>query len=84
MLGKVSIPTIHVTATEDVIEIPGYRSGVDDRLAVFDAITNPHKLLAVFQGGSHSMFTDRSLTGGPSLNPRSRSPPRISHWHSST
>ncbi|WP_398495323.1 alpha/beta hydrolase family protein [Variovorax sp.] len=70
VLGKVSIPTIHVTATEDVIEIPGYRSGVGDRLAVFDAITNPHKLLAVFQGGSHSMFTDRSLTGGPSLNPK--------------
>lgn len=28
VLSKVAVPTIHVTATEDVIEIPGYRSGV--------------------------------------------------------
>lgn len=68
VLSKVAVPTIHVTATEDVIEIPGYRSGVADRLAVFEAIPNPHKLLAVFHGGSHSMFTDRPLTGGPGLN----------------
>lgn len=68
VLSKVSVPTIHVTATEDVIEIPGYRSGVEDRLAIFDAIAHPHKLLAVFRGGSHSMFTDRPYTGGASLN----------------
>lgn len=68
VLSKVSIPTIHVTSTDDVIEIPGYRSGVEDRLAIFDAIANPHKLLAVFHGGSHSMFTDRPFTGGLSLN----------------
>lgn len=70
VLSKVSVPTIHVTSTDDTIEIPGYHSGVEDRLAIFDAIAHPHKLLVVFQGGSHSMFTDRSLTGGPSLNPK--------------
>ncbi|WP_258190189.1 alpha/beta hydrolase family protein [Stutzerimonas azotifigens] len=68
VLSNVSVPTIHVTSTDDMIEIPGYRSGVEDRLAIFDAIAHPHKLLAVFHGGSHSMFTDRSFTGGPSLN----------------
>lgn len=68
VLRKVAVPTVHVTATDDVIEIPGYRSGMADRLAVFDAIPHPHKLLAVFHGGSHSMFTDRRLTGGPGLN----------------
>jgi pimeloyl-ACP methyl ester carboxylesterase len=68
VLRKVSVPTIHVTATDDVIEIPGYRSGVEDRLAIFDAIGSSHKQLAVFRGGSHSMFTDRPFTGGPSLN----------------
>ena len=68
VLGKVSVPTIHVTSTQDVIRIPGYHSGVEDRLAVFDAIANPHKLIAVFEGGSHSMFTDRQNTGGSSLN----------------
>lgn len=68
VLSKIAVPTIHVTATEDVIEIPGYRSGMADRLAVFNAIPHPHKLLAVFHGGSHSMFTDRRLTGGLALN----------------
>lgn len=68
VLSNVSVPTIHVTATDDVIQIPGYRSGMEDRLAIFDAITNPNKLLAVFRGGSHSIFTDRPFTGGRSLN----------------
>ncbi|WP_157598267.1 MULTISPECIES: acetylhydrolase [unclassified Rhizobacter] len=70
VLAPVSVPTVHVTATDDVIEIPGYRSGAKDRLAVFDAIGDPRKLLAVFRGGSHSIFTDRPLTGGTSLNPQ--------------
>lgn len=70
VLGHVSVPTVHITATEDVIEIPGYRSGAADRLQVFDAIGDPRKLLAVFQAGSHSIFTDRSLTGGAALNPK--------------
>ena len=33
-------------------------------------MATPRKLLAVFQGGSHSMFTDRHMTGGPTLNPK--------------
>jgi len=70
VLGPVAVPTVHVTATDDVIEIPGYRSGASDRRAVFDAIGDPRKLLAVFQGGSHSVFTDRAFTGGAALNPR--------------
>lgn len=68
VLGNVSIPTIHVTATDDVIQIPGYRSGMEDRLAIFDAIPSPNKWLAVFRGGSHSIFTDRTSTGGRALN----------------
>lgn len=70
VLSQVKVPTLHVTATDDVIDIPGLRSGVEDRLALFDAITHPRKLLAVFHGGSHSMFTDRSFTGGLLLNPK--------------
>lgn len=70
VLGKVSVPTMHVTSTDDVIEIPGYRSASSDRIDVFNALLNSRKLLAVFRGGSHSMFTDRSLTGGFSLNPK--------------
>jgi len=70
ILGAVTLPSLHVTATEDVIRIPGYYSGAQDRLDVFDAVGSSRKWLAVFEGGSHSMFTDRSGTGGLTLNPQ--------------
>jgi pimeloyl-ACP methyl ester carboxylesterase len=70
ILGPVKLPTLHITATGDVIRIPGYYSGAEDRIAVFDAIGSKRKALAVFEGGSHSMFTDRPGTGGAELNPR--------------
>ena len=77
ILGSVSVPTLHVTATEDVIRIPGYYSGADDRVAVFDATGGARKTLAVFAGGSHSMFTDRSGTGGADLNPQVKAATRL-------
>jgi len=59
ILATLRIPTLHITATEDLIRIPGLRSGLEDRLAVFAATASRFKCLAVFQGGSHSVFTDR-------------------------
>jgi predicted dienelactone hydrolase len=70
ILGGVTVPSLHVTATEDVILIPGYYSAAQDRVEVFDAIGSQRKWLAVFEGGSHSMFTDRAGTGGVVLNPQ--------------
>jgi dienelactone hydrolase len=70
ILSAVTVPTLHVTATGDIIRIPGYYSGADDRVAVFEAVGSRHKALAMFDGGSHSMFTDRLGTGGDELNPR--------------
>jgi dienelactone hydrolase len=70
ILGSVGVPSLHVTATEDVIRIPGYYSGAEDRVKVFDATGGPRKWLAVYEGGSHSMFTDRSSSGGVTLNPQ--------------
>jgi dienelactone hydrolase len=70
ILAPVRLPSLHVTSTEDVIRIPGYWSGADDRVAVFDAIGGERKVLAVFAGGSHSMFTDRPGAGGAELNAR--------------
>jgi dienelactone hydrolase len=70
ILRHVTVPTLHITATEDVIRIPGYVSGAEDRFAVFDAVGSARKALAVFTGGSHSMFTDRAGTGGALLNPQ--------------
>ncbi|MBX9870711.1 MAG: hypothetical protein K2X75_01830 [Burkholderiaceae bacterium] len=69
VLDAISVPTLHVTCADDVIQIPGFVSGLDDRIAIYDALADPRKFLAVFRGGSHSIFTDRPLTGGLSLNP---------------
>ena len=63
ILADVHIPTLHVTATDDVIEIPGFHSPASDRVKVFDATGSRLKVLAMFEGGSHSMFTDRRRTG---------------------
>jgi len=70
ILAPLTLPTLHITATQDVIRIPGYYSPPSDRLAVFEATGSASKTLAVFTGGSHSVFTDRAGTGGPQLNPR--------------
>jgi len=73
ILSGIEIPTLHITATADDIQIPGYFSGLPDRLEIFRAIGSENsvpKVLAVFRDGSHSMFTDRMGTGGNALNPR--------------
>ena len=73
ILSGIAIPTLHITATADDIEIPGYQSGVSDRVALYQATaggTQSRKMLAVFKQGSHSMFTDRMGTGGALLNPK--------------
>ena len=72
ILAGIDIPSLHVTATDDVIRIPGYYSGAGDRVAVFEATGGAHgarKWLAIFEGGSHSIFTDRPGAGGVVLNP---------------
>ena len=70
ILAGIKVPTLHITATEDVIRIPGFYSGAEDRIAVFDATPGPRKFLAVFEGGSHSIFTDRGGSGGATINPQ--------------
>jgi dienelactone hydrolase len=73
IVSGIDVPTLHITATADDIQIPGYSSGVADRLALFKATgasTQAAKVLAVFKDGSHSMFTDRMATGGVALNPQ--------------
>jgi dienelactone hydrolase len=70
ILGNIRVPSLHITATGDEIKIPGYYSGAQDRVAVYEAAgPQASKMLAVFKEGSHSMFTDRLGTGGEALNP---------------
>jgi predicted dienelactone hydrolase len=68
ILAGVTIPTLHITGTEDVISVPGYGSRMEDRVEVFDAVGAKAKLLAVFDGGTHNIFTDRLDRAGPELN----------------
>ena len=71
IVGSINVPSLHITATGDEINIPGYFSPAKDRVAVYEAVSSaPGKLLAVFKDGSHSMFTDRLGTGGEALNPQ--------------
>ena len=58
ILSGIRIPTLHVTTADDIIRIPGFGSGVEDRLKVFDAIGGPAKVLAVYRHGTHNVFTD--------------------------
>lgn len=70
IVGAIAIPTLHISATEDEITIPGYYSDAADRVQLFNATGSRHKALALFTGGSHSIFTDRLNTGGVALNPQ--------------
>lgn len=73
IVSGIDVPTLHITATADDFQIPGYSSGVADRLALYRATgasTQAAKVLAVFKNGSHSIFTDRMGTGGAALNPQ--------------
>jgi len=68
ILAPVQLPTLHITSNEDVIQIPGYESGVEDRIALYDAMPDARKALVVFSRGSHSIFTDRTVSGGFEVN----------------
>lgn len=70
ILGNIKIPTLHISCTDDSISIPGFESPATDRVKVFEATGSTVKILAVFEGGSHSVFTDRPITGGVTLNPQ--------------
>ena len=62
--------SVNIASISYFIRIPGYCSGAEDRVAVFDATGSARKWLAVHEGGSHSLFTDRGGTGGVTLNPQ--------------
>jgi dienelactone hydrolase len=68
VLASVSVPTLHVTSTGDLINIPGFMSTADDRLAVFESVPDSRKTLVTYEGGNHSMFSDLKFTGGRKFN----------------
>jgi predicted dienelactone hydrolase len=70
VLGEVRIPTLHITSLKDTINLPGYRSTVEDRIAIFDAMSASPRTLVVFNTGGHSIFTDRTTSSGPETSER--------------
>ena len=70
VLATVRLPTLHVTSIEDTINLPGYRSTVEDRIAIFQAMSKSRRTLAVFNTGGHSIFTDRTTRSGPETSAR--------------
>ncbi len=69
-LAAIQLPSLHITASEDVIRVPGFYSEAKERVTLFEQTGSRQKWLAVFKGGSHSVFTDRGGTGGVAQNPR--------------
>jgi len=59
VLAAVAVPTLHITNTMDEIEVPGYHSTPDERIDIYQAISGPEKVLAVFYGGNHNIFSGR-------------------------
>jgi acetyl esterase/lipase len=59
VLSSVTVPTLHITNTMDEIEVPGYHSGPSDRIDLYQAMGGRYKVLAVFHGGNHNIFSGR-------------------------
>jgi len=59
VLATVTVPTLHITNTMDEIEVPGYHSPPSDRIDVYQAMGGHYKVLAVFHGGNHNIFSGR-------------------------
>lgn len=57
VLAGVTIPTLHITTTEDEIKVPGYYSAPQDRFELYYAMASSYKVLAVFSSGSHNIFS---------------------------
>jgi predicted dienelactone hydrolase len=73
VLGGIRVPTLHVTSLEDTINLPSYRSTVEDRIAIFEAMARSARTLAVYTMGGHSIFTDRTTSSGPETSARIKS-----------
>lgn len=67
ILQQVDVPTLHVTGNKDTITVPGYHSDPQDRIKVYEAMPAA-KALVLFDGATHSIFTDRVDRSGSELN----------------
>lgn len=59
--AKITLPTLHMTGTEDVSPINDTTAG--ERRIPFEKMHGPDNFLLVFQGGDHMVFSGRSGRG---------------------
>ncbi len=59
--NPIRIPTFHLTGTRDDTPIPGLSTMANQRFEAFDSMVATPRYLAVYEGGRHSMFHDRTL-----------------------
>lgn len=67
--GKISVPVMCMTGTRDDSPIDP-RTTPESRQRVYPAMPPGDKFQLVFEGGTHDIFTDRSLRLGQRLDPR--------------
>lgn len=58
--NPIRIPTFHLTGTRDDTPIPGLTTMANQRSEAFDSMVATPRYLAVYEGGRHSMFHDRT------------------------
>jgi dienelactone hydrolase len=58
--NPIRIPTFHLTGTRDDTPIPGLSTMANQRSEAFDSMVATPRYLAVYEGGRHSMFHDRT------------------------
>ena len=60
--GTITIPVMHMTGTEDFLEMLPQTSAADRRLP-FDHMDHAETCLVIFQGGDHFIFSGRERVG---------------------
>lgn len=58
--NPITIPTLHLTGTDDHTPIPGMMTSASDRRVPFDSIVATPRYLGIFEKGRHTMFNDWS------------------------
>ncbi|MBK8384573.1 MAG: acetylhydrolase [Candidatus Accumulibacter sp.] len=71
ILADIPVPTLHITATEDIIRLPGYYSGAEDRIAVYEAMSGGREdAPPCSRWLAQHVHRSLSGTGGVALNPQ--------------
>ena len=58
--SAITVPTLHLTGTQDTTLIPGFGTSAQERRIPFDSMDAAPRYLGVYDGGRHSAFSDWS------------------------